>query len=130
MDKNRANSPRVLSCLFGFLRQIANISCARCKKYSSKLDIFRSFVANLRFARIYPALALKNIEASFIFFARLWLICASREYSLWGGKPHSFGNINVPSSQATLISRCRFKKYRSKLHIFRSLVVNLRFARI
>jgi|GEM_PF-1946686 len=61
---------------------VLNISCARFEKYRSKLHIFRSLVADLRFARIYPALALKNIEVNFIFFARLLLICASREYSL------------------------------------------------
>ncbi len=110
-----------------FLLQMAGINGARFEKYRSKLHIFRSLVADLR----------------------------KREYSLWGGKPHSFGNINVPSSQglckgvqskficfckraqprlaksnATLISRCRFEKYRSKLHIFRSLVADLRQARI
>ena len=52
---------------------VLNISCARFEKYRSKLHIFRSLVANLRFARIYPALALKNIEVNFIFFARLLL---------------------------------------------------------
>jgi len=91
--------------------QATLISRCRCEKYRSKLHIFRSFVPTLRFARRYTALAVKNIEASFIFFARLFLLCASREDTLWGGKPHSFGNINVPSSQATLISRCHCKKY-------------------
>ena len=89
-----------------------------------------------------------NIEASLIFFARLLLICAPREYSLWGGKPHSFGNINVPSSQglckrvqskficfckraqprlaksnATLISRCRCKKTEVNFVFFARLLV-------
>ena len=33
---------------------VLNISCARFEKYRSKLHIFRSLVADLRFARIYP----------------------------------------------------------------------------
>ena len=33
------------------------------------------------------------------------------ENRLWGGKPHFFVNLKVQSSQATLISRCRFEKY-------------------
>ena len=66
-----------------------------------------------------------KIEASLIFFARLLLICALREYSLWGGKPHSFGNINVPSSQATLISRCRCKKTEVNFVFFARLLLYL-----
>ena len=31
------------------------------------------------------------------------------EYTLWGGRPHSFGKINLPSSQTTLFSRRRFE---------------------
>ena len=76
-----------------------------------------------------------------------YVFAVNSEYVLRGGKPHSFGNINVPLSQglckrvqskficfykraqprlaksnATLISRCRRKKYSSKLDISRLFV--------
>lgn len=37
--------------------------------------------------------------------------CGKREDRLWGGKPHSFGELKLTSSQATLISRCHCEKY-------------------
>ena len=52
------------------------------EKYLSKLDISRSFVCICGYPRIYPALAVKYIETSFIYFARLFLFAVSREYIL------------------------------------------------
>ena len=45
------------------------------------------------------------------------------EYILWGGKPHSFGELKLTSSQTTLISRCHCEKYSSRLDISCSFVI-------
>ena len=44
--------------------------CACSEKYSNKLDISRSLISIFAFAKIL-ALAVKNIQASLIFLARL-----------------------------------------------------------
>ena len=41
----------------------------------------------------------------------IWHLCGKREDRLWGGKPHSFGELKLTSSQATLISRCHCENY-------------------
>jgi len=58
---------------YSYIRLVADILGTRCEKYSSKLDISRSFLAIFALWQIYLALAVKNIQASLIFLARFFV---------------------------------------------------------
>ena len=69
---------------YSYIRGGLQYTDARGEKYSSKLDIFRSLIRHLRYASNILSLAVKNIQASLIFFARLfvylWLIYIAVKY--------------------------------------------------
>ena len=61
------------SCLCTNFEVNLEDTCTRCEKYSSKLDISRSFIYIFEVTSKIFSLAVKNIQASLIFLARLFV---------------------------------------------------------